>query len=393
MTHRRSLRRLASVLGPVVLALLLSEAAIRILGETDENGQFWLMGRRLQPYRLPLASVARTLDRYAGDDSSYLTYDPEVGWRPRGGGRSADGLYVVNSAGVRSDREYPLTPPAGRLRIAIFGDSYTHGDQVTYPRTWGRQLEALLRARDIDAEVLNFGVGAYGMDQAYLRWRSQGRDYSPAVVVFGFTPIDIPRNLKIFRILHSRRTDIPFSKPRFVLENGGLRLVNSPTVPVERIVETLRDFATSPLAAHDDFYEPAKYADRWWLRSRLAALALYVLEPRDRRSESCRDLDEEPARLTLAILDRFARDVEADGGRFLVAHLPPEAALRDHRRDGRFCYQDLLDEIARRHALIRTEDAFRGELAPYFIGHYSAAGNAAVAGAVADAIASDAGAS
>mgnify|MGYP002063468789 CR=1 FL=1 len=39
------------------------------------------------------------------------------------------------------------------IRVALFGDSYTHGSQVAYDRSWGYLLEQKLRARGTNVEV------------------------------------------------------------------------------------------------------------------------------------------------------------------------------------------------------------------------------------------------
>jgi hypothetical protein len=80
---------------------------------------------------------------------------------------SKDGLYVSNSAGIRSNREYNLIAPPGVTRIVAFGDSFTHGDEVPNQETWEYLLE---QSRD-EVEVMNFGVQGYGADQAYLRYK------------------------------------------------------------------------------------------------------------------------------------------------------------------------------------------------------------------------------
>ena len=60
--------------------------------------------------------------------------------------------------------------PDGSLRLACFGDSFTFGDEVQdawcYP--------AMLEQRNPGLEALNYGVGAYGTDQALLQIHLQG---------------------------------------------------------------------------------------------------------------------------------------------------------------------------------------------------------------------------
>ena len=79
--------------------------------------------------------------------------------------------------------------------------------------------EMKLNQAGIRAEALNFGVSIYGMDQAFLRWQNAGRGYAPDIVIFGFQPENLNRNVNIFSTLYYGWNI--FSKPRFVLTGGG----------------------------------------------------------------------------------------------------------------------------------------------------------------------------
>ena len=48
--------------------------------------------------------------------------------------------------------------------LSLYGDSYTMSSDVDHVQAWGNALSELLGCR-----VANFGVGGYGVDQAYLR--------------------------------------------------------------------------------------------------------------------------------------------------------------------------------------------------------------------------------
>ena len=54
--------------------------------------------------------------------------DAELGWTVKPSGHSEE--YRANSEGIRSDVSYSDAPAPGVLRIATFGDSFTHGDEV-----------------------------------------------------------------------------------------------------------------------------------------------------------------------------------------------------------------------------------------------------------------------
>jgi len=103
----------------------------------------------------------------------YITLDPVLGWVMTS---------ENNAAGMRDDREYEKAPPPGTVRISAFGDSFTYGSDVKLGETWEKQL-----ARSFPSfEILNYGVGAYGLDQAHLRYLKVGAEYHPHVLFIGY---------------------------------------------------------------------------------------------------------------------------------------------------------------------------------------------------------------
>jgi hypothetical protein len=267
------------------------------------------------------------------------------------------------------------------LRVAIFGDSFTFGDEVRQDETWGAALERGLGARGIDAEVLNFGVNAYGIDQAYLRWQHVGRHYRPHVVVLGFQPEDVLRNLNVFRPLYFMDSEVPLSKPRFVVRDGALTLVNQPTIPPARMRAALAAIRAEPLVPYERFFAP--HASPWWMRDRVAAtLATLVADVRAKPFH----LDEEARELANRIVDAFADDVHAAGAAFLIVHLPRRADLTT-LRDGRALWYDaLLRDLDARHVIVRPEGEMPAEDAALFAphGHYLPFTNALVGASLVD---------
>ena len=63
-------------------------------------------------------------------------------------------------------------PDRPKLRIMLIGDSFTHGEGVSDGGTISQQMQQMLVAQGIDAEVLNLGLGGYSTAQAYYRLRS-----------------------------------------------------------------------------------------------------------------------------------------------------------------------------------------------------------------------------
>ena len=260
----------------VVVALLLLEAVIRIGGETDADGQFSFMGIALEPYALPVNQLRAGVEGYiANKDISAVIYDEKLGWTYRPNSIRQAGTFTINGSGLRSTRDYTPAPPADTLRIALFGDSFTAGDDVDDEEVWGHQLENLLVEAGLRAEVLNFGAGAYGMDQAFLRWIEQGKSFAPDIVIFGLQPENLARNVNVFRqLLHG--SGPPFSKPRFIVNSQDLQLINSPTLPPEQLISAFEDFSNHPLAPYEHHYVSRFVVTNWWASSRLASF-LYAL--------------------------------------------------------------------------------------------------------------------
>ena len=382
----------------------LTEVALRALTTFDADGNAAIGHLRLRPFALPRSVVASGIETSRAQPRSYLRYDATLGWSVRPGGTSSDGRYRANASGLRSGEERrPLSPHAapGTLRIALFGDSFTHGDDVAYAESWGAVLEALLARAGQRAEVLNFGVPGYGLDQALLRFRAHGRAVPVDHVLLGFQRSDVRRNLNLVRPLYNPRTGIPFAKPRFVLDEGPdgerLALVNTPTPTPEALLARFDDFAAWPLLEHERFYRAANYRDHALYRSRLFAFVASGLGTRFTHKR--RDLDfygagGESRRIADRIVDRFAEESAAAGAHFAIVHLPPRKPLA-RLIDGRALrYAGLLDGLRARHRVIDPSPALVARartkgLASLFAapgGHYSADANRVVADVIAQAL-------
>ncbi len=70
----------------------------------------------------------------------------------------------INSLGLRGP-EVELPKPAGRTRIVCFGDSVTFGYGVADDESYPAVLAAALRARGVDADVIDAGVTGYTSHQ------------------------------------------------------------------------------------------------------------------------------------------------------------------------------------------------------------------------------------
>jgi hypothetical protein len=119
------------------------------------------------------------LDRFLDPEkSSWAQFDPEVGYilsnyLPRDGIDDSSTISTVQKNGARSAATYADRP----RRINTYGNSFTQCHQVSDQETWQEYLAAHL-----GESIGNFGMGGFGVYQAYRRLRrtettSEGAEY------------------------------------------------------------------------------------------------------------------------------------------------------------------------------------------------------------------------
>jgi hypothetical protein len=218
---------LIAALRILVVTLVMLELASRVFW-AGEDACAHLFGQEICLLPRPILSAEQLgiLNQLIEDQETYTQFDPVLGWsiRPDRKVEHQGATYTSNSIGIRALRSYSPEPPQGITRIAAFGPSFTHGDEVSDEATWTYQLE---QARS-DLEVMNWGVGGYGTDQAFLRYTHQGTAYAPHIVLIGYEAENLYRNVNRFRPFYQSRTERPLTKPVFALEGEGLELLPNP---------------------------------------------------------------------------------------------------------------------------------------------------------------------
>jgi hypothetical protein len=351
----------------LLVCIVVLEVSVRLLCHVDEDGDRWFEGVRLKPYHLPVQRISTLVRGYeAARGSRSLFCDPDLGWVPPGDW-GASSYRRANSASGRGSS----TLGVNCLRIAVFGASYTAG--------WWQSLEDSLNAAGIPTQVVNFGCGGYGMDQALLRWRKHGVAFRPNVVLFGFSRGDCENNLSLLRLLSEPESGIPFLKPRFVLRAGRLQLINAPTPPLGEVPGIVSGFGRWPVARYEHYYQPADFRSRLWRHSVvLSLLEARITAAREREAVAALYAQNgEVATLTLSILRQFRAETEATGSCFYVVHLPHEDDLQALQDNGSRPFPGLLDSVSGIAPVIMPDSAMldlaRGHaLSSYFArGHYA----------------------
>jgi hypothetical protein len=357
-------------------------------------------GRLAEPIRRTsdiYEEQSRRIRDFLESETSRTVHDAVLGWGYRPGYRSSGDR--INSAGLRSEREYALQPRPEVLRVAAFGDSFVYCNEVADSDAWPRIVESL----DPSLEVLNYGVGGYGTDQALLRFEHEGDRYNPEVVLIGFAPVNLRRIVNVYRRFISSR-ELPLVKPRFRLDaSGALQLVPNPLPDPDdwrRLLEdptAIRDWGES-----DQWYEPGIYDNPLYDLSALVRLSTHAwIRLRDRYLDDERLLadgvfrEASPAfHLQIAVLEQFAEVVRDAGARPIVLVLPDRDSVAARRVGDRRVYDPLLRTVG--DAGIEVWDgaeAFRQAetgkgFSEWFMpgGHYSPEGNRVLAAWLRDAL-------
>jgi hypothetical protein len=388
------------ILASVLLTVIGSEIVLRAISHTDIDGNVFVVDRRIRPFQFPIKNLEKKLEQYKKIGTSYTHYDPHLGWAVRPNSRSEHGLYFSNSKGVRTSSSRRETLPEaapGMLRIAIFGDSFTHGDDVSYEESWGAILEDILNQNGLRAEVLNLGGLGYAMDQAFLRWRKHGKPLNPDLVLFGFQNSNIKRNMNLIRMFYSPDSGIIFTKPRFILKDDALQLINSPTVPPQDLINVFNNWQEWELREHEFFFQESNYSPHPLYKSRLASFVITGLTTKF--SSRRKDYDffathSSSGKLALGIIETFKREVEQEGGSFFIVHIPTKNPLKILMEGDPLKYHDLLEMVRVTYDLLDPAPALIDQARIHGLNallasgssHYSKIANEAVAQTVATAL-------
>lgn len=325
-----------------------------------------------------------------GDEQYRTQFDHGLGWRYRVA--FDDGRDTISLQGLRGNKEYSEHAASGVLRVAAFGDSFVYANEVGDRQAWSSVLERLYP----NVEVLNYGVGGYGTDQAWLRFRAEGLQLSPDIVLIGFAPVNLRRIVNVYRRFISTSESPLLWKPRFILEADSLRLIPNPIADLDDLRGILRDpEQVLERVTHDQWYEPLVYESTLYELSAFVRLTtafwLRTSNRYLRRDRLIRDgvfnSNSTAFRTQLAVLKAFTADASERGALTVVLLLPDRESLERMQIGEPTTYQPLANALlASGIEVLDLREAFAASAGtegvdPWFAlgGHYSPAGNEIVA--------------
>ena len=112
----------------------------------------------------------------------------------------------------------------------IFGNSFSHSDEVLDHETWGDLL-----SKKIDCPIANFGVGGFGTDQALLKMerilnkKEKNLTSNKKIIFFGVYEQMLKRNVAASWLFYSSPDKKNSLKPYFILQNqNSIKLIKIP---------------------------------------------------------------------------------------------------------------------------------------------------------------------
>ena len=151
-------------------------------------------------------------------------YDPELGWIRKPNtehiekGQHGITKWTINPKGARNNPEFENL----NSKISCYGDSFVFCRQVNDDETWEHHLSKLK-----ETNVINFGVGNYGIDQALLRMKREYQKNKTQTVILGVVPDTISRIVSVWKHYYEYGNTFGF-KPRFIVKNNQLQLIQNP---------------------------------------------------------------------------------------------------------------------------------------------------------------------
>lgn len=290
--------------------------------------------------------------------------------------------------------ERPRSVSYDKPLLSAYGDSFTYCDEVEHNETWQTYL-----SNSLTMDVYNFGVGGYGTDQAYLKYLSVYPKIPTPIVLLGLTTENINRIVNVYRPFYFPRTAGRATKPRFMVKDGELVLLENP-VRKKEDVKNLGDLHfIQRIGKYDWWYNRNNYPilqfpytkilfnKRMWLEI-FYGRANRKIDDIDPRPWADLWETEEAKELMFKIFDAFVNNAKERGAIPVIMVLPlryqVELKFREHQHESKvtkileYCEsQDYVcfDSITPMAISVGTET----EIDSLYHGHVSAKGNRIIA--------------
>lgn len=304
----RALNVLLALLVSLLIALLVAEGGLRLLG--------------------------------LGPQTRINRFDAELGWSktPNSSARRAtkefDVEYAINGLGLRDDPMQDPGKAAGTFRVLFLGDSFVLGYTVNRDDLFVDVLETWWKAEGRPVDCVNAGTEGWSTDQEVLWYQKYGRDFTPDVVVLCPYENDLYWN--------GQTSYLRFPKPRIEADGSKEKRLLADPGPEPAVKHT----AIGNLLLHD---VPPEWSPDGKARVLAEWSAYFHATP---------DVMVDAYARTKGALLTLKNEVENRGARLVVAPIPNKACIQDDAR------RALEETIARTGLVARLRRSIVGGEAP-----------------------------
>jgi hypothetical protein len=177
--------------------------------------------------------IAQNRGQTALAEEIYTDFNPQLGWSNKPS-RVFKNLFGPNKTVTTDNFGFRVSPTSrermnAKNRILCLGDSFTFGYGVDDTETWCNLLQA-----DPDIGTVNMGVGGYGIDQAFLRYKLNQDKLDHNLILFAPIAGDFRRALA--------KTEFGVEKPVLSYEDEILSVTNVPLSPPTSMARALQRY-------------------------------------------------------------------------------------------------------------------------------------------------------
>ena len=197
----------------VAVFFIIETIVRRIVLQVNQDFQ-WLI---VEKDKIPI------LDKHGLSKFISHGFDPEFGWVRKSNtshdetGKFGKTNWTINQFCARTNPNFDNL----ESNTSCYGDSFTFSRQVNDDETWVHYLSEFT-----NSNVINFGVGNYGVDQALLRLKREFPKHPTKIVIMGVVPETICRIVSVWKHYYEYGNTFGF-KPRFILKNNSLNLIEN----------------------------------------------------------------------------------------------------------------------------------------------------------------------
>ena len=300
--------------------------------------------------------IEERIDHFASGNSK-SKFDPVLGWKMKLQDEKSyeDWGYHIDKKGARLNCKYEH-----KKTISTYGNSFTFCNQVSDDETWQYYLSEMTKSN-----VINFGIGGYGTDQAFLRLKKEFKKNKTNIVILGILSENLARNINRYRALYMIGGWGP-TKPMFFSKiDGTYILLKNPIKKKEDLYKLNSDEFVNEICTDYDYWFPFYSSIPKFKFSFFFSLVKSVFIKNERHTYREIFNNDRAIETTKYIVRRFVEFSEQNKFHPVIVLFPTYLDLKNYYSNKTHSYERLRDTLNNLENLIIIDvlEVFRNKLA------------------------------